>query len=73
MEQLKNAINLLNSVKLTMNTIPVVGIDNQDKFVGCATAVSRVADLITKYIQLQEATAQDCPKDAEEKYVSVNG
>lgn len=73
MEQLKNAINLLNSVKLTMNTIPVVGIDNQDKFVGCATAVSRVADLITKYIQLQEAAAQEHQKDEEEKDVSGNG
>lgn len=73
MENLKNAISLLNSVESTMDTISVVGIDNQDKFVGCATAVSRVADLITKYIQLQEAAAQDCPKDAEEKDVSGNG
>lgn len=59
MENLKNAISLLNSVKSTMDTISIVGIDNQDKFVGCATAVSRVADLITKYIQLQEAAAQE--------------
>lgn len=73
MEQLKNAINLLNSVKLTMNTIPVVGIDNQDKFVGCATAVSRVADLITKYIQLQEAADQERQKGAEEKDVAGDG
>lgn len=73
MENLKNAISLLNSVKSTMDTIFVVGIDNQDKFVGCATAVSRVADLITKYIQLQEAANQDSPKDAEEKDVAGNG
>lgn len=73
MENLKNAISLLHSVESTMDTISVVGIDNQDKFVGCATAVSRVADLITKYIQLQEAAAQDCQKDPAEKDVSGNG
>lgn len=73
MENLKNAISLLNSVKSTMETIFVVGIDNQDKFVGCATAVSRVADLITKYIQLQEAAAQDRQKGAEEKDVAGDG
>lgn len=73
MENLKNAISLLNSVKSTMNTIFVVGIDNQDKFVGCATAVSRVADLITKYIQLQEAADQEREKGAEEKDVAGDG
>ena len=73
MENLKNAISLLNSVKSTMETIFVVGIDNQDKFVGCATAVSRVADLITKYIQLQEAADQERQKGAEEKDVAGNG
>lgn len=32
-------ISLLEAVVSTMDTIPVVGIDNQDKFVGCANAV----------------------------------
>lgn len=73
MENLKNAISLLHSVESTMDTISVVGIDNQDKFVGCATAVSRVEDLITKYIQLQEAAAQDRQKDEEEKDVAGDG
>lgn len=55
MEDLKNAINLLHSVESTMDTISVVGIDNQDKFVGCATAVSRVAGMLAGYIKEQEA------------------
>lgn len=54
MENLKKAISLLHSVESTMDTISVVGIDNQDKFVGCATAVSRVAGMIEKYIQEHE-------------------
>lgn len=32
-------ISLLEAVVSTMDTIPVVGIDNQDKFVGCANAI----------------------------------
>lgn len=42
MEILKQAINLLQSVEATMDTISVTGIDNQDKFVGCANAVRAV-------------------------------
>lgn len=42
-------INLLSRVGATMETISVTGIDNQDKFVGCAnaiqTAVSRLKQL----------------------------
>lgn len=34
-----DVIDLLEAVVSTMDTIPVVGIDNQDKFVGCANAV----------------------------------
>ena len=43
MENLKQAINLLSAVASTMDTISVVGIDNQDKFVGCANVVKNVA------------------------------
>lgn len=32
-------ISLLEAVVSTMDTIPVVGINNQDKFVGCANAI----------------------------------
>ena len=34
------AIALLEAVKSTMNTISVVGINNQDKFVGCYNAIN---------------------------------
>ena len=43
MENLKQAINLLSAVVSTMDTISVVGIDNQDKFVGCANVVKNAA------------------------------
>lgn len=42
MENLKQAINLLSAVLSTMDTISVTGIDNQDKFVGCANAIRNV-------------------------------
>lgn len=35
-------INLLSRIGTTMETISIVGIDNQDKFVGCATAIKTV-------------------------------
>lgn len=35
-------INLLSRIGATMDTISIVGIDNQDKFVGCATAIKTV-------------------------------
>ena len=43
MENLKQVISLLYAVASTMDTISVVGIDNQDKFVGCANVVKNVA------------------------------
>lgn len=35
-------INLLQAIVSTMDTIPIVGIDAQDKFVGCANAIRTV-------------------------------
>jgi hypothetical protein len=35
-------INLLSRIGATMETISIIGIDNQDKFVGCATAIKTV-------------------------------
>lgn len=35
-------VNLLRAVVATMETISVVGIDNQDKFVGCANAIKTI-------------------------------
>ena len=57
MENLKKAINLLSAVVSTMDTISVTGIDNQDKFVGCAQAVKTVAKQISDYIAAREACA----------------
>ena len=57
MENLKQAINLLCIVEATMDTISVTGIDNQDKFVGCAQAVKTVAKQISDYIASAEACA----------------
>ena len=37
-------ISLLEAVYSTMDTITVEGIDNQDKFVGCANVVKNVAN-----------------------------
>ena len=58
MDNLKQAINLLCTVEATMDTISVVGIDNQDKFVGCAQAVKTVAKQISDYIASAEACAE---------------
>lgn len=54
MENLKKAINLLLSVEATMDTISVTGVDNQDKFVGCAQAVKTAAKQISDYIMANE-------------------
>ena len=54
MDNLKQAINLLRSVESTMDTISIIGIDNQDKFVGCAQAVKTVAQQISDYIASAE-------------------
>lgn len=62
MENLKKAINLLRTVEATMDTISVVGIDNQDKFVGCAQAVRAAANQISDYID----SAEECTLKEEE-------
>lgn len=47
---MEEIINLLSRIGATMETISVVGIDNQDKFVGCANAIKTV---MAKLEQLQ--------------------
>lgn len=59
MDNLKQAINLLSDVVSTMDTISVTGIDNQDKFVGCAQAVQTVAKQISDYIASTEREVTD--------------
>lgn len=52
-------ISLLEAVVSTMDTIPVSGISNQDKFVGCANAIKTV---IRQLQAVQpEKPAQDKP------------
>lgn len=55
MENLKSAVNLLNAVYDNMNQISVVGIENQDRFVGCANAIQTVSQTLVKYIAETEA------------------
>ena len=69
MENLKHVINLLRNVEATMDTISVVGIDNQDKFVGCAQAVKTAARKISDYI----ASAEACTEKAEKKEDASDG
>lgn len=57
-------INLLSRVGATMETISVVGIDNQDKFVGCATAIKTV---IRKLKQLPAAEQKTEPEGVDVK------
>lgn len=54
MEKLEQAINLLSAIVSTMDTISVAGIDNQDKFVGCAMSVKTAAKQISDYIASSE-------------------
>lgn len=51
MENIKTAINLLNAVHSTMDTISVVGVENQDKFVGCANAIQTVSQTLEKFLR----------------------
>ena len=59
MEELKQVISLLSAVVSTMDTISVTGIDNQDKFVGCANVVKNVAKQISEYIASAEKEVTD--------------
>lgn len=64
MENMKQAINLLHNIEATMDTISVVGIDNQDKFVGCANAIKMV---IRKLEQLPAAEKKEEPEGVDVK------
>lgn len=57
-------INLLSCIGATMDTISVVGIDNQDKFVGCANAIKTV---IRKLEQLPTAEQKTEPEGVDVK------
>lgn len=49
-------ISLLEAVYSTMNTISIEGIDNADKFVGCANVVKNVAKKLREMKMEEEPT-----------------
>lgn len=49
-------ISLLEAVYSTMDTIPIEGIDNADKFVGCANVVKNVASKLREMNETKEET-----------------
>lgn len=53
---MENLISLLEAVYSTMNTISVEGINNQDKFVGCANVVKNVASKLREMNETKEET-----------------
>ncbi len=69
MENIKTAINLLDAVRATMDTISVAGIENQDKFVGCANAIQTVSQTLGKFLQ----EAQKAPELEVKTEEEVNG
>ena len=52
---MENLISLLESVYYTMNKISIEGIDNADKFVGCANVVKNVANKLREMKKESEA------------------
>ena len=58
MDNIKTAINLLNAVHSTMDTISVMGVENQDKFVGCANAIQTVSQTLEKFLQESKKTGE---------------
>ena len=49
-------ISLLEAVYSTMDTISIDGIDNADKFVGCANVVKNVASKLREMNKTKEET-----------------
>ena len=47
-------ISLLEAVYSTMDTISIEGIDNADKFVGCADVVKKVAQKLREMNEVKE-------------------
>ena len=53
---MENLISLLEAVYSTMDTISIEGIDNADKFVGCANVVKNVANKLKEMSTTKEET-----------------
>lgn len=54
MEKLQQAENILMHVVSTMDTICITGLENQDKFVGCANAIQEARKMILSCIADQQ-------------------
>ena len=57
MENIRTAINLLEAVRASMDTISLVGIKNQESFVGCANAIRTVSQMLGKFLNDAEEEA----------------
>lgn len=53
-------ISLLEAIVSTMDTIPIVGIDAMDKFVGCANAIRNVSRSLQE-MQAQQTAETEAP------------
>lgn len=71
MESIISAISLLGAVRSTMDSISVVGIENQDKFVGCANAIQIVSQTLEKFVQEEEERAAMEAKKVNDPLASV--
>lgn len=62
MDHIHDAINLLGAVIATMDRITVVGIENQNKFVGCAEAVQNASNHLNAFLAEQKMM-EEKPKE----------
>lgn len=60
-------ISLLEAVVSTMDTIPIVGIDAQDKFVGCANAIRNVISSLRETQRKEEKKEEMATPISEEE------
>lgn len=55
MENLKRAASLLAAILGDLDRIPVEGLDNQRIYLGCADGIQTVRQVITHYVEKEEA------------------
>lgn len=71
METITTSIDLLRAVRSTMDGISIAGIENQDKFVGCASAlqtVCRALEAFKQKMELQEQTSDEASELKEDEH-----
>ena len=55
MDNLKRAAGLLAVILGDLDKIPIVGLDNQRTFLGCADGIETVRQVIARYVETEEA------------------